>query len=271
MIRLALVLMLLSFVCAPAAAADNDDLYQAQTAVTGQGEANRLLGFAACLTDVLVKVSGDLRLARDPRVAAMGAEAASLVRAFRYHDQMSGTPTRDEQGTRDRPYDLFVSFEPSRIDAALRSLGNAPWTGPRPRLVLFFAERNGPVGYVLARDGERGAGEREALAAAAAKRGLPIVLLDQAALAVAGVSEQSLETFDLARLDAAAKAAGGDQALAGRMLWSDQALAWTAAWRIALQQKTIGWSLRRATFDDVFRDALGGAAQILSGHGRPTE
>jgi hypothetical protein len=42
-----------------AASADAADLYQARAIVTGQGEANRALGFALCLRDVLVKVSGD--------------------------------------------------------------------------------------------------------------------------------------------------------------------------------------------------------------------
>ena len=43
-----------------AAAAEN--LYRAQTIVTGQGEVNRIIGFAACLEDVLIKVSGDSSL-----------------------------------------------------------------------------------------------------------------------------------------------------------------------------------------------------------------
>src|SRR5262252_1596173 len=87
-----------------AKAANLDDLYQAQTTVTGQGEANRVVGFAQCLEDVLVKVSGDPRLIGDPAVAEMAGRAGSFVREFRYHDQMSGIPVHDEQGTRDPPY-----------------------------------------------------------------------------------------------------------------------------------------------------------------------
>ena len=44
------------------------ELYRAQTIVTGTGEANRLIGFAACLEDVLIKASGQLRLAGDKRL-----------------------------------------------------------------------------------------------------------------------------------------------------------------------------------------------------------
>ena len=52
------------------------ELYRAQTIVTGQGEANRLIGFGSCLEDVLIKLSGMLRLAGDPRLDAYKADAA---------------------------------------------------------------------------------------------------------------------------------------------------------------------------------------------------
>src|SRR5262245_57121556 len=87
------------------AAVQIDDLYQAQTVVTGQGEANRAFGFAVCLKDVLVKVSGDLRLMRETRVDSLARNAGSFVRDFRYRDEQEGHPVRDEQGTRDRPYE----------------------------------------------------------------------------------------------------------------------------------------------------------------------
>jgi len=35
-------------------------------------------------------------------------EARDFVRAFSYRDQFFGKPIRDEQGTRDRPFDLTV-------------------------------------------------------------------------------------------------------------------------------------------------------------------
>ena len=61
--------------CAGAMAAAGEDLYRAQTVVTGQGEANRIIGFAACLEDVLIKVSGAQKLAGDRRLAAYKANA----------------------------------------------------------------------------------------------------------------------------------------------------------------------------------------------------
>ncbi len=228
-----------------ATAAEIDDLYQGQTIVTGEREETRGPGFAECLEDVLVKVSGDPRLIGDPRVAEMAKQAGIMVGEFRYHDRMAGIPHHDEQGTRDRPYDLIVRFEKAKIDAALRSLGRAPWTASRPRIVVFLGMRNLLASYMLAEDGDR-------------------------ALEQAGVSFESLPAADLARLDAAAQAMGGDRALVGRMAWSDEAMSWVADWRLRSAGETEQWQVRSLTFDDGFRKALGGAAQILSGNGPPS-
>ena len=244
------------------------DLYEVQTIVTGEREETRIPGFAECLGYVLVKVSGDPRLIGDPRVAALEGQAGALVREFRYHDRMAGIPHHDEQGTRDRPYDLTVSFERTKIDAALRSLGREPWIASRPRLVVFLGMRNLTTAFMVAGDGDRGL-EREALAAAAARLGIPMMLPNQAALVEAGISFDTLPTADPSRLAALAEASGGELALAGRMAWSDEALGWIADWRLSAAGKTYQFRARSVTYDDGFRKAMGGAAQILSGNGLP--
>jgi len=57
-------------------------LYEARAIVGGRGEANRAAGFALCLQDVLVKLSGDPRLIKDPRALELGAHAGTLFRTF---------------------------------------------------------------------------------------------------------------------------------------------------------------------------------------------
>jgi len=264
--RVAILLVLLG---AGAGAAEVGDLYQAQIVVTGQGETNRLRGFALCLEDVVVKVSGDPRLIGDPRLAPLAQQAAALVAGFSYHDQMSGTPLRDEQGTRDRPYDLTVRFDQAKIDAALRGLGIAPWTAARPRLAVLVGMRNGRAATLVSSDDERARNQREALEAAASKRGLPIVLPSTRALAIAGLTVEQLPGADFSRLQAVADATGGDVALVGTLVFVEKSLRWSADWRLAWQGTTYRWRITSTTFDDAFRQAMTGAAQILSGHGKP--
>ena len=92
----------------PADAADS--LYTGLAYVTGQMEETRLPGFGRALEEVLVKVSGDARLGADPRVAALTGEAARYVETFSYRDRMADIPIHDEQGTRERPFELTVAF-----------------------------------------------------------------------------------------------------------------------------------------------------------------
>jgi hypothetical protein len=196
-LRIVSVLAAAVFCAAGANAACADELYEAQAIVTGQREPERLRALPDCLEDVLVKVSGDSRLIGDRRLAPLKANAAEFITSFRYHDRMSGIPVHDEQGTRDRPYDLTVSFDAAKVDAALRSLGLQPWTGPRPRLAMFVGVQNGPVPYVLTSDGERGLEQKLSLEAAAYKRGMSILLPTASVLATAEVSFDHLPAIEM--------------------------------------------------------------------------
>jgi hypothetical protein len=267
-LRIASILVTALFCVAAAGARAADELYEAQAIVTGQREPERLRALPDCLEDVLVKVSGDPRLIGDRRLVPLKASAADLVAAFRYHDRMAGIPVHDEQGTRDRPYDLIVSFDAAKIDAALRSLGLEPWTGPRPRLAMFVGAQNGPVPYVLTSDGERGLEQKLSLQAAAYKRGMSIVLPTARMLAAADVRFDRLAAIDLQRWQALAKDAGGDAALVGTLYWIAQEFGWRADWRL-VSHGDHRWQIRGVSFDAAFRNVMEGSAQILSGHGEP--
>lgn len=255
--------------CGGAIAAAADDLYRAQTIVTGQGEANRIIGFASCLEDVLLKVSGAVRLAGDRRLAAYKSNAKSFVRAFSYHDQMSGTPTRDEQGTRDRPYDLTVDFEEMKIDDILRALDLKPWRSHRPVLAAFVEMQLGPRDYMITSDGDQSALQRESLLAAAARRGMNVVLPSAAALAKAGITRAAPGTTTSQAWGPLVAGQGGEAALIGRLVWDDRELGWVTQWRIDWHGRTHRWQVRGTNFDEAFRRGIGGAAQILSGNGDP--
>src|SRR3981081_3246904 len=129
--------------CTATLATAAEDLYRAQTVVTGQGEANRMIGFTSCMEDVLIKVSGAERLAGDRRLAADKAKANDVVTAFDYRDQFSGKPKRDEQGTRDRPFDLTVDFDKEKIDGVLKALGLKPWLSHPPPLAAVLEMEQG--------------------------------------------------------------------------------------------------------------------------------
>lgn len=244
---------------------DRADLYRAQSVTNGFGEANRVRALAPSLTEVLVKVSGDPRLTSDPRVAEMAARAADYVKDFSYRDLLNNRPPHDEQGTYDRPQYLTTDFEPDKIDALLASLTRKPWSSQRPAIVALFDVK--PMkgnGFALARDSDaaNAADMRTALMVAARQAGIPLVLPGQDSIrSTRGKKPEALASM--------AKILGGDLVLAGTMAWRDEALGWVADWQLLANGKDYRWQVRGVSFDDAFRNAMLGTAQILSGNGQP--
>jgi uncharacterized protein len=252
-----------------AMAAAGADLYSTKVTVTGQGEANRMTGFAAALEDVLIKASGAEKLNGDRRLIAYKSKAKDFVKSFSYRDQFFGKPIRDEQGTRDRPFDLTVTFEEGRIEKILKTLNLKPWLSHRPRLAVLVALEQGARNYVVTTDGSQSDLQRDALLAAADKRGMEIVLPDAAALAKSNITGAELKTPSFPALTPLATELGGEVVLVGRLVWDDRDLGWATQWQMAWSGQAHRWQMRGLTFDETFRRGIGGAAQILSGHGDP--
>ena len=217
--------------------------YEARTIVTGTDMRSRPAGMAACLADVLVKVSGDPTLRDDPRLPALAAQAGNYATGFDYWDRMSGIPHHDEQGSSDRPYNLTVRFDPARVAAALHDLGRAPWPDPRPTLLVRMHVTGSGAPFDVT-DGEpRAAGMRAALADSAQKYGMRAIV----------------------------PGGGGTEGvpLLGTLTLSQQALGWVAAWHVEWHGRGYDWGVRGVNFDEAFRVGVRGAMQVLSGHGAP--
>lgn len=269
--RLALVAIGLSICLAAhrAMATTLEDLYKSQTIVNGKYEKNRQAGFKRCLDAVLVRVSGDQRLPAKPEMAALRDKAGGFVASFSYRDRMEGIPNHDDQGTYDRPHNLYCQYKPADIDPVLASLGSRPWLAERPRLAVFLATERGTQHFALDADDERGVLMRESFSNAAAPLAMQVAFPTAALLSQAGLDDKRLRDAAMPVLDTAAKRAGADQALFGSLVWSDKELGWIADWRLAMAGKTYIWQVRGVSFDEAFRVAIKGAAQILSGNGQP--
>jgi uncharacterized protein len=266
---LATIATVLLFALPAVAAESTAELYRAQTIVTGTGETNRLIGFATCLEHALIKVSGQLRLSGDPRLAPYKADAAKLVRDFSYRDEKGGKPKNDEQGTRDRSFILTVEFDQAAINGVLAKLDVKPWLSRRPVLGVFAELQPGARRFVVTADSKDSDLQRAALLAAAAMRGMQLALPDAAALAAVGASDQPLAAIAPAKLTEAAHQRGGEVLLIARLVWDDQSLKWNSDWQLdwqdsANQARSRQWRVAVDTFDETFRQGIGTAAQILS-------
>ena len=236
--RLWLPLLLLA---TPAAASD---LYSAVTIVTGMDLRGRSTALNRTLAAVLAKASGNPAWLTDERAEAIDARGVLL--SFVYTDRESALPKHDEQGTRDRPYDLLARYDPAGVDDLLRGLGDVPWPEPRPTLVVDVTiTPRGSAPTAMRADTDRDEPHRAALLEAAGRFGLS--LLVPASIAPFHVPE----TLPV---------------LHGTMTWSDTAPGWVSEWRMEWNGVARTWGIRGVGFDAAYRDAAGGAVRLLSGH-----
>ena len=184
---------------------------------------------------------------------------------------MEGIPIHDEQGTRDRPYDLTVDFQPEKIDELLRVLGQKPWTARRLTIVVLLAGKYEARSYLLTGDADEGFDQRESFMSAAWLTGMPIVLPSSTTLNEAGMTAQKLSTASLADLKRIVRASGGGIILTGSITWNKGMLGWKGNWQLQSTDGPYDWQIQNVNFDAAFRSAMRGAAQVLSGHGEPED
>ena len=230
---------------------EGNPVYIGRAIVTGTDNRDRPRGLALCLGQVLIKASGDPNILLNPRFAAMRQQAAGMAVAISYHDRMSALPKHDEQGTRDRPFDITALFDQSKIAAALGRLGSSVWTGSRPTVFL--------TANVQAYSG------RFTLLAG------PNTGYDQQPLMRASIADAAMRTALDVELPAAAGAAPppGLVPVVGSLVWSDTAHGWIASWQASAGGRVIKWGERGDSFDQAYENALLGALGIASGHQPP--
>ena len=117
-------------------------------------------------------------------------------------------------------------------------------------------------------DGPQSDLQRDALLAAADKRGMDIVLPGAAALAKSNITGAEAQGAVPALAPVAAEL-GGEVVLVGRLIWDDRDFGWATQWQMDWRGQMHRWQIRGVTFDETFRRGIGGAAQILSGNGDP--
>jgi uncharacterized protein len=246
-----------------------DDIYTTRAVVTGTDERDRPRGFRLCFEDVLVKVSGDASILSDRRFAALAAAAGQYVSTFSYRDLFEGKPVHDEQGTYDRPHFLTCQFNPQKIDSVLNMLGRKPWLGHRPRLVMILIVHGRTNSGLLSRDGDFDPDMREALANAAQRYALTVNLPSVADLQVNQINIDTAEITPADRLLRVAELSDSELPLVGDLRWSDVALGWVASWKFEANGRRYHWSVSGVNYDEGFRNAVRGAARVLSGNGKP--
>jgi hypothetical protein len=249
-----------------ATAASREELYQSVAIVSGQDENNRQPGFRDCLDGVLVRVSGDPRLPKLPKAEGLRQRAGDFVAAFSYRDRLAGIPIHDEQGTYDRPHNLTCRYRVEVVDQLLSELGSRPWLADRPKLTIFLDVERGAQTYNVVLDNDRDQAMREAFSMSAAPLAFRV---DFPTSRQASELLKKSERLRLGDLRPGEIPLNARTPVFGHLRWSDKDLGWVATWQFQTRSSAIRWTARGVNFDEAFRVAVRGVAQILSGNGNP--
>ncbi len=240
--------------------------YQATAIVTGTDMRSRPAGFAQCMLEVLVKVTGDPGLADDPRAGELASRAAAYVTSFSYFDPLAKRRPHDDQGTYDRSYDLTVRFDPGRIDLALTLLGASPWNGKRPAIFPVLAVRGSDPPWkvdLLLTSGDPAAGAwRASLENSAVKYGVEVRL----------PTEQEMRAWEVSpgRPPSEWKVPQTESVVAvGSIDYRPEAMGWVGSWITRWKGAEYTTRVRGVSFDEAFDRLVRGAVLVASGRGRP--
>jgi hypothetical protein len=240
------------------------ELYRASMIVTGEREETRFPAIEECFAMAMAKASGNRDIVDNPKFQQWASRARSFVWSYTYHDRLFGRQIHDEQGTRDRPFDLTVQFDKAMLDEALADMGEKPWPSPRPKLLVLIGVKDMAKSYILAEGETQGQDLREAFEDASERFGFPIVFAGTSALDAERITYGTLAAPDQTALQKIAESRGADYVLTGHLDWDSKALGWVGTWRLNLIAKSPTWTISGVNFDAAFRDAVGGAAQVVS-------
>ena len=264
------MLLVLAVLCGPAVAAQaetSDSLprgfYQATAIVTGTDLRQRPYGFANCLLQVLMKLTGQPKLRDDPAVKALADHAETLVESFAYVDPRAAVLHHDDQGTYDRSHELTVRFKPKEVDAAIEALGLAVWHDPRPLLnpVILVRTRD-PDAYLLSLETPRGADMRLSLVRIAAGYGVGVHFSTDGELAEWGVDT-------IGPPDPLGPADTNRVRVTGTLSFNTIEGGWTGSWWAEFGGVEHHWEIHRASYDQAFDSLASGAVELAAGTGSP--
>ncbi len=170
------IFLLLTF-SAGLAAATVQDLYETRVPTAGEDLASRNQAIADALALVMVKLTG-----RDPApgVAELAPQAAGFVQQFRFERVMGPEGQADSR--------LWVRFDKTGLDRAMRQRGLPLWGDSRPGVLVWLAAEQGGARELVSPEMPLA----KALRDAADARGLPVQwplldLEDQSRLSAADV------------------------------------------------------------------------------------
>ncbi len=237
--------------------------YRATAIVTGTDMRQRLSGFADCLTQVLLKLTGQPSIRGNAAVTSLTERADTLVDHFVYVDPRAALLHHDDQGTYDRPHELTVWFRPGAVDDAIQGLGLRIWHEPRPVLVpIVLVRTKAPEPFLLSAEAPEGVAMRTALVRIAGGFGVGVHFPTVDELAAWGVDT-------LGPPNPLGRPPALRMWVLGTLSFDVREMGWTGDWSSTWDGVEHHWEIHGVSFDQAFDHMGSGAVALAAGTGSP--
>lgn len=230
--------LLLAVLAGALHAAEVQNMYEVLVPVTDQDQASRYAAFEQGFGEVLVRVSGNSKLAGISPVQAPG-----FVQQYRY--LQLDKPTSPEPAKADAPvvtHNLWMRFDEAAIKKMLRTNGHSIWGSQRPEVLVWLAVRDGQNRYILRNQDISPI--RDAVMAEGVRRGLPLIWP-----AYDDKDSRQVQFADIwggffdAVMRASQRYTAASAILVGRMDWQKKN-GWQIDWSLFMDGQQTNWQQR---------------------------
>lgn len=213
------------FLCLPfqSFAVKVSSLYQAEIEVPSQTDELKEQAIEDGFLQVLIKVSGDPKIADNPAIKASLQKASYYVQEYSY-----SLPT-----TSSSQYTLLIRYEPNDVIRLLKNAGVAYWRETRPLILLWGAiDKKQQTEEAEVISNETSSPWAFTLKEEAKKFGLPLIFPMMDMEDLEEISPQSIVEKDLPALEKAAKRYTPDALLVGKITESKEQM--NSEWQLIL-------------------------------------
>lgn len=251
------VTLLLMLVFGRAGAVMAPGLHAGTVPVADKTEAARVGAMRAALAQVLVKLTGDRNVAKQPAAADILRETQRYVVEYRYQTPAQPAAT----GTTPPPLSLWVRFDATAVDQAVAAAGLPLWGRERPATLVWLVVEDGGTSTLVNADDTHG--YVQVLQAQALRRGLPLVLPLLDLTDQMHISADDVRRNDADRIRVASARYQADATLAAVVSQTAPGI-WQGSFTLYFSGQNSTWVAKGGTYDSVLGEGIDDVADALA-------
>jgi len=249
------IFLAMLFICLPftaVVAVKMSNLYQTEVSVPSQTYDLREQAVKDGLLQVLIKISGNTEIDKNPVIKAGLKKANYYVQEYSY-----SSDSRDAS-----QYQLKISYEPSDVNRLLANAKVASWGENRPLTLVWLAVTDKK--HITSIIGHEMTGTIfDKMMQESKSYGMPLIFPVMDVSDINSVSAEDIRAMNIAVLQGAAKRYSPDALLIGEIEENDHGS--QSQWQLIMKDKQWDWKIANNSTDGVISNVMNQVSQAVSG------